>query len=118
MNKGVAEKNPLSKSTSFSEDGVELEETSKASSEQVAAPVSVSVVQNHTQDVISAQISQPLVNNHPAELQSYTFGRQDLSASHGSSHSDQGMFAFYLWTFGLPPCIHQSSSMFILCSSS
>ncbi|KAJ4918008.1 hypothetical protein Rs2_03558 [Raphanus sativus] len=89
VNKGVAEKNPLSKSTSFSEDGVELEETSKASSEQVATPVSVSVVQNHTQDVISAQISQPLVNNHPAELQSYTFGRQDLSASHGSSHSDQ-----------------------------
>ncbi|CAH8300817.1 unnamed protein product [Eruca vesicaria subsp. sativa] len=41
MNKGVAEKNPLSKSTSFSEDGVKPE-TSKASSEQVDAPVSVS----------------------------------------------------------------------------
>ncbi|KAF8045108.1 hypothetical protein N665_5593s0002 [Sinapis alba] len=92
VNKGVAEKTPLSKSTSFSEeDGVELE-TSKASSEQVAAPVSVSVVQNHTQDVISSQISQPVVNNHPAKLQSPTFGRHDpslISASHCSNHSDQ-----------------------------
>lgn len=93
MNKGVAEKLPLSKSISFSEDAVEPE-TSKANSEQVAPPVSVSVVQNHTQDVISAQ---PDVNNQPAELQSSTFGRQDpslISASHCSNHSDQGMLAF------------------------
>ncbi|CAN7018555.1 unnamed protein product [Brassica rapa subsp. trilocularis] len=88
VNKGVAEKLPLSKSISFSEDAVEPE-TSKANSEQVAPPVSVSVVQNHTQDVISAQ---PDVNNQPAELQSSTFGRQDpslISASHCSNHSDQ-----------------------------
>ncbi|CAH8334529.1 unnamed protein product [Eruca vesicaria subsp. sativa] len=39
--KGVTEKNPLSKSTSFSENCVKPE-TSKASSEQVDAPVSVS----------------------------------------------------------------------------
>ncbi|RID56582.1 hypothetical protein BRARA_F00017 [Brassica rapa] len=88
VNKGVAEKLPLSKSISFSEDAVEPE-TSKPNSEQVAPPVSVSVVQNHTQDVISAQ---PDVNNQPAELQSSTFGRQDpslISASHCSNHSDQ-----------------------------
>ncbi|CDY53767.1 BnaCnng25590D [Brassica napus] len=88
VNKGVAEKLPLSKSISFSEDAVKPE-TSKANSEQVAPPVSVSVVQNHTQDVISAQ---PDVNNQPAELQSSTFGRQDpslISASHCSNHSDQ-----------------------------
>ncbi|XP_013591967.1 PREDICTED: uncharacterized protein LOC106300384 isoform X1 [Brassica oleracea var. oleracea] len=91
VNKGVAEKLPLSKSISFSEDAVEPE-TSKANSEQVAPPVSVSVVQNHTQDVISAHIPQPDVNNQPAELQSSTFGRQDpslISASHCSNHSDQ-----------------------------
>ncbi|KAL0696410.1 hypothetical protein Bca4012_063590 [Brassica carinata] len=91
VNKGVTEKHPLSKPTSFSDDAVEPE-TYKASSEQVAAPVSVSAVQNHTQDVISAHISQPIVNNHPAELQSSTFGRHDpslISASHGSSSSDQ-----------------------------
>lgn len=96
VNKGVTEKHPLSKPTSFSDDAVEPE-TYKASSEQVAAPVSVSAVQNHTQDVISAHISQPIVNNHPAELQSSTFGRHDpslISASHGSSSSDQGMLAF------------------------
>ncbi|KAL0804402.1 hypothetical protein Bca101_096892 [Brassica carinata] len=91
VNKGVAEKLPLSKSISFSEDAVKPE-TSKANSEQVAPPVSVSVVQNHTQDVISAHIPQPDVNNQPAELQSSTFGRQDpslISASHCSNHSDQ-----------------------------
>ncbi|CAH8306230.1 unnamed protein product [Eruca vesicaria subsp. sativa] len=91
VNKGVAEKNHLSKSTSFSEDGAEPE-TSKASSEQVDAPVSVSLVQNHLQDAIPAQVSQPVVNKQPAELQSPTFGRQDpslSSASHCSSHSDQ-----------------------------
>lgn len=97
MNKGVAEKLPLSKSISFSEDAVKPE-TSKANSEQVAPPVSVSVVQNHTQDVISAHIPQPDVNNQPAELQSSTFGRQDpslISASHCSNHSDQGMLVFF-----------------------
>ncbi|KAJ0230385.1 GBF-interacting protein 1-like [Hirschfeldia incana] len=91
VNKGVAEKTPLSKPNSFSEDAVEPE-TSKPSSQQVSAPVSVSAVQNHIQDVISAQISQSVVNNQPAELQSSSFGRQDISfisASHSSSHSDQ-----------------------------
>ncbi|CAA7015431.1 unnamed protein product [Microthlaspi erraticum] len=76
--KGLAEKNPPAKSTSSSEGGVEPE-TSKAVSEPVAAPASVAVVQNHVQDVTSAQISQPVVNNQPAELQSSTFTRQEPS---------------------------------------
>lgn len=96
MNKELAEKNPLSKSTS-SEDCVEPE-TSKAITEPAAAPVSVSVVQNHIQDVTSAQISQPVVNYQPTELQSSALGQQDpslISASHCSSQSDKGISAFY-----------------------
>ncbi|CAH2033427.1 unnamed protein product [Thlaspi arvense] len=91
VNKGHAEKNPLSKSSSSSEDGVEPH-MSKAISEPVAAPVSVPIVQNHIQDVTSAQVSEPLVNSQPAELQSSTFSRQDpslISASHCTTQSDQ-----------------------------
>ncbi|ESQ29885.1 hypothetical protein EUTSA_v10011305mg [Eutrema salsugineum] len=91
VNKGLAEKNRASKSTSSSVDEVEPE-TSRAISESVAAPVSVSVVQNHMQDATSAQISQPVMNNQPAELQSSTLGLQDpslISASHCSSQADQ-----------------------------
>lgn len=83
MNKELAEKNHLSKSTSSSEECVEPE-TSKAISEPVAVPVSVSVVQNHIQDVPSAQISQ----------QSSALGQQDpslVSASHCSDQSYKGI---------------------------
>ncbi|VVB00140.1 unnamed protein product [Arabis nemorensis] len=92
VNKELAEKNHLSKSASFSEDCVEPE-TCKAISEPVAVPVSVSVVQNHiVQDVTSAQISQPVANNQPTELQSSALGQYDpslISASHCSGQSDQ-----------------------------
>lgn len=99
VTKGLAEISPPSKSTSSSEDGVEPE-TSKPISEPVAAPASVSLVQNHIQHVTSAQISQTLVNNEPAELQSSTFSRQEPSlffASRCSSQSDKGMSAFYIY---------------------
>lgn len=112
VTKGLAEI-----STPSSEDGVEPG-TSKPISEPVAAPASVSLVQNHIQDVTSAQISQPLVNNEPAELQSSTFSRQEPSlffASRCSSQSDKGMSAFlYLSSFSSPP----GSFKFILWSSS
>ncbi|KFK35559.1 hypothetical protein AALP_AA4G006700 [Arabis alpina] len=89
VNKELAEKNSLSKSTSSSEDCVEPE-ASRVISEPVAAPVSVSVVQNHKQDVTSVQISQPVANNQPTELQSSALGQHEPSAaSHCSGQSDQ-----------------------------
>ncbi|CAN8321919.1 unnamed protein product [Cochlearia groenlandica] len=80
VNKGLAEQNPLSKSTSSSENAAEPE-TTKA----------ISAVRNHIEDVTSPRVSQPVLNNQPAELKSSTFAGQDpsfVSASHCSNQSD------------------------------
>lgn len=101
MNKGVTEGRPLARSTSSSEDGVDLEK-SKASVVPVAVPVSDSAVQNDTLDTVdgNSQISQ----------QSSTFTKQDhmlIATSNCSSQSDQGIVALHLCSF---KCILYSSS--------
>ncbi|XP_010552357.1 PREDICTED: GBF-interacting protein 1-like [Tarenaya hassleriana] len=72
---------PLCKTNSGPVDGVETDNP-KASSELVAASLSGSVVQNHTQDALdenSARISKSVVGIKPAELQSSSLNKQDPS---------------------------------------
>lgn len=89
MDKGIAEEQPLAKTTSSSEDGVDLGK-SKATVVPVAVSVSDSIVQNDTQCALdgTSQISQ----------QPSTFTKQDAT-SNCSSQSGQGTVALHLCIF-------------------